>query len=473
MRSFEALDLPAPARFATARTPSRPTIGEALARVGAILGAPPLDWQRRVFDVAGELEPSGLPAYREVRVTVPRQQGKTAGLLLPLMVHRALAYGRPQRILYTAQDRNHAREKWQEQVEQLDTTPLRRLYTVRRSNGSERIRWRTGSTHAITASGESSGHGFTLDLGVIDEAFAQTDDRLVQAFRPAMVTRQDAQLWIVSTAGTDDSVFLRERIEDGRARVDADERADVAYFEWSAPDDADPADPATWRAAMPALGTLIDLDTVRKDRAAMDAGEFARAYLNRWTPSGAPVFDLASWTRCRDASSSPAGPVAFGVDVSPDRTSGTIAAAGGRRDGRIHVELIERRPGTDWIPGRIDELVRKHRPVAVALDPASPAGSLVTDLSQLRRVPPLVLLTGRAYAQACGALFDDVQSGRLAHRGQPALDDAAAGARKRTLGDSWTWSRHEGAAADPAPLIAVTLARQAWTAAPRVAPRIV
>jgi hypothetical protein len=437
-----------------------------------MLAAPPLPWQRQVFDVAGELLPSGLPAYREVRVTVPRQQGKTAGLLLPLMVHRALAWGRPQRILYTAQDRNHAREKWQEQVEQLDATPLRRLYTVRRSNGSERIRWRTGSTHAITASGETSGHGFTLDLGVVDEAFAQPDDRLVQAFRPAMMTRPDAQLWIVSTAGTDDSVFLRERVEDGRARVEAGEQADVAYFEWSAPDDADPEDELTWRLAMPALGTLIDVDTVRKDRGAMDAGEFARAYLNRWSPAGAPVLDLASWTRCRDVTSQATDRLAFGIDVSPDRRTGTIAAAGGRRDGRVHIELVDRRAGTDWIPARIDELVRKHRPVAVAIDPASPAGSLVTDLSLLRRVPPLVLLTGRAYAQACGALFDDVSTGRLAHLGQPALDDAAVGARRRTLGDSWTWSRHDGATADPAPLIAATLARQAWAQAPRVKPSI-
>ena len=416
----------APARFATARSPDRPTLGEALARVGAVLGTPPLPWQRQVFDVAGELLPDGLPAYREVRVTVPRQQGKTAGLLLPLMVHRALAFGRPQRILYTAQDRNHAREKWQEQVELLDATPLRRLYSVRRSNGSERIRWRTGSTHAITASGESSGHGFTLDLGVIDEAFAQTDDRLVQAFRPAMMTRRDAQLWVVSTAGTDDSVFLRERVEDGRARVEAGERADVAYFEWSAPDDADPEDDATWLAAMPALGITVDIETVRKDRAAMDAGEFARAYLNRWTPSGAPVFDLATWTRCRDENSTATDRVAFGIDVSPDRQTGTIAAAGGRRDGRVHVEVIDRRPGTDWIVDRIGELDRRHRPVAVALDPAGPAGSLVTELSQLRRVPPLVLMTGRTYAQACGALFDDVTTGRLVH-----LGPAGAGRRRR------------------------------------------
>ena len=437
-----------------------------------MLGHPPLPWQAEVLSVALELE-AGRPAYREVRVTVPRQQGKTGGLLLPVMVHRALGGmdPRPQRILYTAQDRNHAREKWSEQIELLDRSPLRRLYTVRRSNGSEAIRWRTGSVHGITATGETSGHGFTLDLGVIDEAFAQTDDRLIQSFRPAMVTRRDAQLWIVSTAGTDESVFLRDRVEDGRARVEADERSGVAYFEWSAPDDAAVDDPAAWAAAMPALGILIDEDTIRADLAAMDEGEFARAYLNRWRPGGTPVFSLADWIRCLDSVSAISGPPAFGVDVAPDRAHASIAVAGGRPDLRIHVELVERRAGTDWIAPRIAELVMSHRPTAVALDPSSPAGSLVTDLTRAATVPPLLLVNGRAYGQACGAMYDDVQSGRLVHRGQPALDDAVIAARRRSAGDAWAWARSPGGV-DPSPLIAATLARWGYANAPRLDPSI-
>jgi hypothetical protein len=438
-----------------------------------MLGAPPLPWQRTVLDTAFELDPAGRPAYREVRVTVPRQQGKTGGLLLPVIVHRALGLvdGRPQRILYTAQDRNHAREKWSEQVEIVDRSPLRRLYTTRRSNGSESVRWRTGSTWGITASGETSGHGFTLDLGVIDEAFAQVDDRLAQAFRPAMLTRPAAQLWVVSTAGTDESVFLRERVEDGRARVEAGERSGVAYFEWSAPDDADPDDEATWWAAMPSLGTLIELETVRADHAAMDAGEFARAYLNRWSAGGAPVFSLAQWVACLDPGSGSVQAPAFGVDVSPDRSHASIAAAAGRADGRVHLELVDRRSGTDWLVARVGELLERHNPVGLVVDPSGPAGSLVTDLTRLPRVPPLVLVTARQYAAACGALFDDVSIGRIAHRGQPALDDAIVAARRRANGDAWSWARPTGGV-DPSPLIAATLARFGWSTAPRLDPTL-
>lgn len=429
-----------------------------------------MPWQLLVAEVAGEHDATtGLPTYREVRVTVPRQQGKTT-LILAESVDRCLTWPRPQRVLYTAQDRNHAREKWIEQVDLLEHSPLRRLFRVRRSNGSERVTWRTGSTQGITASGEKSGHGFTLDAAFIDEAFAQVDDRLVQAFRPAMVTRRDAQLWVLSTAGTEESTFLRDRVEDGRARVEADDREDVAYFEWSAPDDAADDDPATWAAAMPALGRTIDEATIAADRRTMDSAEFGRAYLNRWAARGVPVFALAQWVACLDPRSTMGGQLAFGVDVAPDRSMSTIAAAGARPDGRVHVEVVERRSGTEWVPGRVAELVARWRPVGFGIDPASPAGSLVVDIAHDPRTP-VVLVTGRALGQACGAFYDDVGARRIAHLGQPPLDDAVVGARKRTIGDAWAWARTPDAA-DPSPLIAATLARWALSAGPQYQPQI-
>ena len=131
-----------------------------------------MPWQAQVANVAGELLADGRPAYREVRVTVPRQSGKTT-LILVVEVDRSLNWGQNQRSLYAAQDRNNSRAKWEEQIDLLRQTPLGRLLAVRRQAGAERMLWKgTGSTVGITASGEASGHGQTLDLAVIDEAFA-------------------------------------------------------------------------------------------------------------------------------------------------------------------------------------------------------------------------------------------------------------------------------------------------------------
>src|SRR6516165_2974410 len=102
-------------RWATRRT-ERPSLGPRAARWAAVLGQPVMDWQRQVVDVALELDPdTGLPAYRQVGVTVPRRSGKTT-LFLAVQVDRCLGWGRHQRCLYTAQDRNMSRAKWEEQT---------------------------------------------------------------------------------------------------------------------------------------------------------------------------------------------------------------------------------------------------------------------------------------------------------------------------------------------------------------------
>ena len=69
-----------------------------------------------------------------------------------------------------------------------------------------------------------------------------------------------------------------------------------------------------------------------------------------------------------------------------------------------------------------------------------------------------MLVGAREYAQACGALADDVRNGRWRHLGQAPLDAAVEGARTRPLADAWAWS-WKLSAADIAPLEAVTLAR--------------
>ena len=122
--------------------------------------------------------------------------------------------------------------------------------------------------------------------------------------------------------------------------------------------------------------------------------------------------------------------------------------------GRLHVEVMEHRPGVAWMGERIVELQRRWRPAAWLLDPASPAGSLLLDLAAAGiAVDPV---DARRYAQACGQLYDAVAERTLEHRGQPALDAAVAGARRRTLGERVGVGSARNA--DVCPLVAVTLA---------------
>jgi phage terminase large subunit-like protein len=422
-----------------------------------------------VVDVGLEVdEETGLPAYRQVGVTVPRRSGKTT-LFLAVQVDRSLGWGRRQRTLYTAQDRNNSRAKWEEQTALLRDSPLGGLIKVRLRLGGEQTLWTlTSSTVEITASGESSGHGFDLDLGMIDEAWAQRDTRLIQAFRPAMMARPAAQLWWASTMGTDESMLMNELVDDGRARVEAGQTGGVAYFEWSAGDDDDPDDPATWWRCMPALGHTVTEDVIRADHASLDPAEFARAYLNRRSPGGRPVIAPATWAACRESRSQARGLVCFALDVTPDRSAASIAVSGQRPDQRRHIEVVEHRPGTEWVPERLYELQRRWAPLPTVVDPGGPAGSLLIDLEA--KGVATETMSAREYAQSCGQLFDAVSEGAVAHLDQPVLNAAVISARKRVIGDAWAWARKSGG--DISPLVAVTLAHWGLVKAGQGTPQI-
>jgi hypothetical protein len=455
--------LACPPLYATPRDPSRKTLGGAVARVAKALGTPLMPWQRRVVDVAMEVDPAtGRLAYSEVIVTTPRQSGKTSAELA-VMVHRCRTWPR-SRVLYSAQSRIHAHKKWEdEHVATLLASPYSGEFGVRYQRGDEAIRWGNGSLHGITAPGEKSGHSEVLDLAVVDEAWAHEDARLEQGLSPTMVTRPQPQLWVVSTAGTYRSAYLRGKVERGRARVATGRQRDVAYFEWSALPGSDPADPRTWWGCMPALGRTITQARIAAEYERLDLPDFCRAYLN-WFPSEIPadwlVIAEADWRALADSDSAAVDPVSFAADVTPERSHAAIAVAGLRPDGLGHGEVIDHRPGTGWVVPRLVELAGRWRPCAVVVDDTGPAGSLIAPLEAagIEVTKP----SARGMAHAAGDLFDAVAEATMRYVPRPALDAAVAGAQQRPLGDGWAWAR-KGLSTDICPLVALSLARWGYT----------
>jgi phage terminase large subunit-like protein len=258
-----------------------------------------MPWQDEVNGIATELLPDGRFAYRQVVLEVMRQQGKTVDLL-SMMVARALRRPGTQ-ISYTAQTRLDARHRlldvWWPIIER---SKLRPFVDVRKGSGSEAYLFKNGSMLGLVSGTQTSGHGDSLDLGVIDEAWAQRDDHIEQAMRPAMMTR-DAQLWIVSAAGDETSEYFRGKVTDGRARAEMGVTENGCYIGYSAADDEDPGDPAVWRRRMPALGITVSEETVRADYELMELPEFRRAYLCQWPDVAKPGWDVIGedeWGAC-------------------------------------------------------------------------------------------------------------------------------------------------------------------------------
>jgi len=449
--------LPEP-RWSTRRRPERKTFGPRLGRIAEAFGQPFMPWQQLVADVAGEyyLDDQGkpVPYYRTIIISVPRQNGKTT-LLLAFEVDRCLSFGRAQRVIYSAQTGRDAQEKLlEDQYPLLHASgfKLAMLEPVRK-NGGEAIRFKNGSRISIVASDEAAGHGKTIGLGVIDEAFKDVDNRREQSLTPAMRTVRDSQLIVASTMGTDASIYLNGRIDAGRA-ASTEDRDDsrLCYFEWSAPEDADISDPAVWAACTPALGYTIELGSVRAEyeNNLATPGEFKRFALNQRTASDERVIPLGAWTAVCDVDVEPE-PEIFALDCNPERSRGSIAVA----DGSGRLELLDSERGIGWMVPRAIQLRDKWGSNRLVVDPAGPAGALIPELRAANL--EVIEVSGQEFTKACGLFYDAVTDGECQIRTDPRLDAACAAAAKRPSGDAWAWTR-KSSSVDISPIVTVTLA---------------
>ena len=413
-------------------------------------------WQALVLEEFLGFQKSGRWSAFEAALVCPRQSGK--GAILEARALAGLFLLDDRLILHSAHQFKTSREAFRRVIGYIENTPSlkSRVKNVRTSHGEEGIELKNGQRLQFVARSRTSGRGFTADCVILDECQV-LDAEDIAALLPTLSTRPNPQ--VIYTGTVDDAATQLRGLRD-RAMAGGDRS--LCYLEWSAPDDADSADPKVWAQANPALGIRISEEFIGREYAAMvnDLDWFKQERLSIW-PKRAPdgVFDESVWSARIDESSTLVDPVCFGIDVSPDRTWAAIGVAGARADGLKHIELVEYRRGTGWVVERMRELVDKWRPAAVVIDAGGPAGSLLADF-EVARIPVLLTST-RDYAQACGMFFDAVDGGFVFHLGQQDLTAAALTARRRPLGDAWAWSRKSSTDASISPLVAVTLAHWA------------
>lgn len=446
-----------PPLYSTPRRPTRPTHGPQLVKVAGLLGWSMFEWQRFAADVSMEFDPyTRVPHYRTVGVSVARQNGKTTLVLARIAAQ--LIQPR-QTVVYTAQDRSMARFKWAEHVEMLMGTPFAALVRrIERVNGREALVMNNGSRYLIVTPGDKkAGRSLSVDLAVIDEAFSQRDMGLIGAIEPTMATRPRAQLWILSNAGTAESVLWRHYTDLGRSVVDL-ERSPLAWLEWAPPDGADRLDPVTWRCANPTLGLPHGILMSHLEGTVLgDPVTFDREYLNLWSDLNMLTgIDPVTWAACGprdDYVQALASPVVLGVDVTPDRDRGSLVAVSGP-DGRTPIEVIEHTADLDRLVRRTVEVARRWDSVVV-IDRGSPAANAIPAIEKAGVAVRSLSIVD--FTRACVDFHDAAVHARLSHAGDYRLTDAVAAATKRKVVDTWAWQRRGGT--DLTCLIGATLGR--------------
>lgn len=427
--------------------------GAEAAELAASAGLVLDDWQRFALEASLAERPDGRWASFEVGLVVARQNGK--GAVLEARELAGLFLFGEQLILHSAHEFKTAQEAFRRVLSLIEATDdlRKRVMRVRTSHGEEGIELTTGARLRFVARSTGSGRGFSGDCVILDESY-RLPPEAIGALLPTLSARPNPQLWYASSAGHADSEVLRSVRDRGVRGGDPH----LCYLEWSADPRLAADDPVAWAQANPALGIRISAEHVERELAAMPEAEFARERLGIWDEArGADsALDFEAWTALHDSMSRAVDPVCFGVDVSPDG-AGSIAVTSERPDGGVHVEVVEHRPGTQWLPERLLELRRRWSPRSIVLDAGAPAGALLPELDRLG--VPVAKVAGREVAQAAVAFASLVAEGRLRHLDQPDLNAAVAAAKRRTVGDLWAFGRR-GSFVDISPLVAAALA--AW-----------
>lgn len=440
----------------------------------------------------GALDP--IFRFRRVIVLVARQNGKsTLSQVLSLFFLYILG---TDLVLGTAQDLDTAEEVWEGALDIIDESPELAALADKpiRNNGKKAIRLKTGERYKVKAANRRAGRGLSGDLILLDELREHQSWEAWGAITKTTMARPAAMIWALSNAGDATSIVLRYlRMTAHAALGDPDgvnatdrpeallptgdaaevegaeseeEELDVSadtlgLFEWSAVPGCGVMDRDGWAAANPSMGYGISERTIAGDAKDDPEWVFRTESLCQWSdgslegpfPPGA--WEAGLWIP-DDHPGEPlpaiVGPVVACVDTSTDRGRSHVAFAGWGEDGRVQIELVASRAGTDWLEDWLQGA--KDKGTVISSVTGQTRGAPVSDLLPgiAKAGFNLVDLAGTDLTGSTGRFYDAVRDNLFRHFPQPLVDVAAATAvPKVTDGGAFLFDRRKSPV-DIAPL---------------------
>ncbi len=207
----------------------------------------------------------GRKRYRGAYIEVNRKNGKTTGLLLPLVIYNFLKY--PASESYIVSSRDDLAEKTFKEVQDIiradslldDVLECRSLaITFRDINEKARL--------AFFCDGGKSADGFKPRFYCIDEYHEYATDKIVESMRMGMRSKKDAQGVIITTADTETGVPCYEQHLKAKRILDGIQTQDDFFTVIYALDEGDDYhNPDVWIKANPSLYIIIDPSAIQSD----------------------------------------------------------------------------------------------------------------------------------------------------------------------------------------------------------------
>lgn len=419
-------------------------------------------WQTDIGRYAHARREDGWYAAQTVAISVPRQAGKTFTVYTDLVIADCLLTPGTF-VVWTAHHSSVASETSREMARLFESNTALMRYLepdgLKLAKGREEIIFRNGSRIVFKARENGAIRGVPKVRKLILDEAQILGEAVLADMVPTMNAATNPQVIMLGTPpkpGDKGEAFTG--IRDSALAGETD---DVLYIEYSAADDLSLDDEDGWLQANPsfASGRTPRSAISRMRTLFTNDDDFAREALGRWDRADSgDVITEEVWALATDSASQAVTDLSLAVDVSPDGATSSVALAGARADGRLHIELLDLRQGTAWVPPFVQGVLAANPNIrSVVLDVGSSSRVFIEDFNALkiRYTAPRVADIGAA----CLDLLGGLMSGKIVHTGQPQMDLARHGARKRTLGETgmWAWSR-KNSTTDISPIVAATLA---------------
>lgn len=408
-------------------------------KVNAAGGLNLLEWQDAILDGWLGRNAHGRWSAQTCGISIPRQNGKTLGLVVPRCNYGMLILG--EQIIYTSHLQKTSTETFESIASFFDSRPLRKyVKEIKTALGREQVVLNNGGRIKFLARTRNGGRGQHGDLLVFDEAL-ELDADSQASFLPAISASANPQTIYVSTPPTsksDSSVFrgIRDHALSGES-----ER--IAWAEWSVDEIGDVRDRSRWYATNPSLGTLIIEPTVEAECEQMDADAFARERLGWWPQrrTAEHVIPHGEWEACKVDNPSKDGTVVYAVKFSADGATGSMAACHKPEDGKPFVYVVDSRSMSGGLSWFVDTLAQHHQKAAqIVIDGQSNAQALTERLLEARVPSKTIIRPKTADVIAANAmLLAAVNEKTITHYGQPALDASATETERRRIGNYGGW----------------------------------
>lgn len=441
-------------------------------------------WQEwaliHALEITGDLEGSWLFRYRSILFMVSRQQGKT--MLSKIIASFFLNVLGVKAVFGTSLSMEKAEEVWEAVIAEQERHDAlsRDIETIARRNGGKKLVLSGGRSYKVGAPTRRAGRGDANDLVMLDEVREHRDWETWSAAVASTNAKPNGLVVCFSNAGDPDSIVLRqlraqaiERINGTKAadfggQVDADS---LGLFEWSAPEKADTDDLEALAQANPALGYgLVTERALMANRATFPESKFRSECMCQQVETILPEpFPDGAWVGGTDENSyiREDSELFWGIDMSQDRKWTVIAVCGLREDGNYHIELVDRRVGTEWAVQWFKERAPKYGEMKLSFqERGAPVSGLAEQICTIDGVirlaqggPDLSAGWNRFYDAVAACAPEDNRGGvKVYHLPQPALDTPGRTCQLRNLGGGVMLPDRVKSPDDISPLMACAMA---------------